>query len=1261
MEQTKLSVFCDKFLEAGWLLAAIMAPLFFDVYSSRVFEPDKITLVRSLAVVMSAAWLIRVLETGFRPRSDAAAGGDQASAEPWYRRLAQTNPLAYPVLFLVTAYLIATVVSVSQVVSIWGSYQRLQGTYSTFSYIVIAALVMTTMRRREQVERLISIMLFTSLPASLYGLVQHNRLEFLPWAGDVTTRVTSSMGNAIFIAAWLIMVVPLALGRYLDSLLQLWNEPTARRDEPAALGGHGWSLLATVQGAGLFAVVLLGLEFYAASQKLVDPPGPLQGALLAVSLGTFIVPLFLGIGRRWHLTLSVCGYTFLMLCQLLTIFYSGSRGPWLGLIAGLVFFALLIAIVRRMRRIVYATLAFAFLVLAFLGIFNMPNTPLEALKQVPTVGRLGNFLELEGGTGKVRVLIWEGALQLIKSDPLHTLVGWGPESMYVAYNRFYPPDLAHYEARNASPDRSHNETYDSLVITGIVGFFAYWAVFYTFFYFVLKLLGLVQPGHGRILYPVLIGVGALALVLLYAQVLPLPLSPILPLMGIVGVGLYLVVTFIIQVLASRPGRPAAVELAQGVAIAINPLSVFSYLFYFARDFLNRPPSNRHQAVDEVLLVAFFAAVLAHFIEIQFGIAIASSRTYFWLYLALAFVISRLIQGETVPARPGAGESVAAAATTPVAVPVAAAATVRAPSRRPKQRRPGAAREAAVSSSLAGGAANWWPAVVYALMAAAVLVTMVFDFVVPQQQGTPVVVLSLIFGTWLFVSVIGMVLLRGGKAGGGEQALQGFLVSSLVTWVIVVTFALLHPLRWPTASGVMEPSQFITYFYIWAGVLMIALTIALFLSERELPLPRWQGIAVGWAYPFLVAAAVVVVSATNLNVVIADIHYKTGDAYDKAGRWEGSIPAYQRALNLAPSQDFYYLFLGRAFMELAKRVPDAQRPPVVYVVNDLLTMKSDALQKMSRQDMLSASLTALTEARRLNPLNTDHTANLGRLYRFWGEAVDPKYLQTSLDYYRQALEISPNTAHLYDEWSQVYFVMGQYQACLDKLLKSLSLDSQFVPTYVYLGDTYQAMNQPQAALAAHIAAIKLEAGALINPSYFTRQDPRSFDARLGFYEQAGLLEPIANAYKDLIAKDTNSFAAHYSLGYIRFIQATTDPARLEDSLAELQQAERLNKDDIATHSILGYIYAQQNRNAEALQQNLEVVRLSPNDVNSHRNLAILYQRLGMVTQAISEVQTAIKLAPTDASLQEMLKQLQPQPIGPVAPPVPQVTPTPTPRR
>ena len=59
---TKLSVFCDKVIEAGWLTAIVVVPLFFNVYSSRVFEPDKLTLLRSIALVMAVAWVIKAVE-----------------------------------------------------------------------------------------------------------------------------------------------------------------------------------------------------------------------------------------------------------------------------------------------------------------------------------------------------------------------------------------------------------------------------------------------------------------------------------------------------------------------------------------------------------------------------------------------------------------------------------------------------------------------------------------------------------------------------------------------------------------------------------------------------------------------------------------------------------------------------------------------------------------------------------------------------------------------------------------------------------------------------------------------------------------------------------------------------------------------------------------------------------------------------------------------------------------------------------------------
>lgn len=50
MSSTKLSAYCSRVIEAGWIAAVVLVPLYFNVYSSRVFEPDKLTLLRSIAV-----------------------------------------------------------------------------------------------------------------------------------------------------------------------------------------------------------------------------------------------------------------------------------------------------------------------------------------------------------------------------------------------------------------------------------------------------------------------------------------------------------------------------------------------------------------------------------------------------------------------------------------------------------------------------------------------------------------------------------------------------------------------------------------------------------------------------------------------------------------------------------------------------------------------------------------------------------------------------------------------------------------------------------------------------------------------------------------------------------------------------------------------------------------------------------------------------------------------------------------------------------
>ncbi len=60
---TRLGRFAQGFIEAGWLAAALLVPLFFNVYSARIFEPDKLTVLRTVVLLMALAGVVWALET----------------------------------------------------------------------------------------------------------------------------------------------------------------------------------------------------------------------------------------------------------------------------------------------------------------------------------------------------------------------------------------------------------------------------------------------------------------------------------------------------------------------------------------------------------------------------------------------------------------------------------------------------------------------------------------------------------------------------------------------------------------------------------------------------------------------------------------------------------------------------------------------------------------------------------------------------------------------------------------------------------------------------------------------------------------------------------------------------------------------------------------------------------------------------------------------------------------------------------------------
>jgi tetratricopeptide (TPR) repeat protein/O-antigen ligase len=1078
---TRLGQIADKVIEYGWLVAAIFAPLFFNVYSSRVFEPDKISTLRSIVLVMALAWLIKVLEGGVRAYreseapmrvgrlQDAVGGSAERGLPGWLGWL--RVPMLLPIAVYALAYLLSTLFTVTMDASLFGSYQRLQGTYTQYTYMLLGVMVIANLRTRTQLERLINIMILTSVPVVMYGFLQAApllgfKLDPLPWAGDTTTRVASTMGNAIFVAAWLIMVVPLVMYRLFSGLSASIAARQAAEKVPqeaerarglsrrvvADTPSYGWAAVATGLGiifTQLFIFylalkVMAGLPFPDASLWWVLPGAMLMfflGCLLLEALGKRIddsrmVSRFLPLaGAAVFVTALIAlpfdwrvqrvlnaagnavdfraqvsfdagrvlwvmffvllwgaisagvytlasgerlrngeespvmrsalnwGYGVLLAMLLGAIYLTQSRGPWLGLGAGLVTFAVAMWLVGRqygvrwMRRLGGTVSAIAAGLAAFVILLNVSTATASALSNLPFVGRgierLSTLTRTEDGTGKVRTLIWEGATDLILSDPMRTLIGWGPEAMYVAYAPHYPAELAHWELRNATPDRSHNVEFDQLVTMGVVGLLAYYFLVGAFFFYAMRLLRRVSTTR-----------------------------------------------------------------------------------------------------DRLMVIALIAAMVAHFIEIQTGIQIASTWTYFYLIIGMMVAYGYYVTNHLRPEAEVVSSEYRVAATDEGA-------------QKPEGRRQKGAENAVAATGGSQPAARSSKA----------------SQAVAQRGAQPA------------------------RRRQGSQQVQ-----------VVRDVETRRPYSAPWKLAI----------YAVAGLVVWAVNFGLNLT--------WIGIPINWP-------------GINSATVRADSLYKVGLQYDAEKLWPESISYYRQAIGLQEGQDYYYLFLGRSWLEFAKQVdneragsPIVERAKqtnenwgdnwnwrVLYRVPLDVPCEASPQEYASEADREAERLCRLRQgewvlqkAHQINPLNTDHFANLGRLYLYWADATggkDPLKSKLAVSNLEAATQRSPGNAQLWDELAVAYARDGQFAKAMETLDYSQNeVDAIYARTPFLKGQLLQ--ERATAVRAALVAGQPL---------------PTEGETDMG-----KLVLGVGQAYSDTIGIEPTSFVDGAHEGRLDFILAASQP-------------------------------------------------------------------------------------------------------------------------
>lgn len=181
-------------------LLFFLTPLLFFPKTAEVFEFNKIVLLYTVAILISAAWIIS------NKKSVRLKGS-------------RTIFLAILIIFLV-GQTISTIYSIDRHTSIFGYYSRFHGgLLSSISYSTLAIIYVLTFTR-ENTFKITKIALLSGVIVSIYATLEHfgvspsclimkGELNVSCWAQDVQERVFATLGQPNWLAAYLVALMPL--------------------------------------------------------------------------------------------------------------------------------------------------------------------------------------------------------------------------------------------------------------------------------------------------------------------------------------------------------------------------------------------------------------------------------------------------------------------------------------------------------------------------------------------------------------------------------------------------------------------------------------------------------------------------------------------------------------------------------------------------------------------------------------------------------------------------------------------------------------------------------------------------------------------------------------------------------------------------------------------------------------------------------------------------------------------------------------------
>lgn len=198
--------------EATWLTAIVAVPLIVSStdWMIQYIQLPKVTLLRLLG---SSLLVLIMLEWALSTEGFSLVRRPSVSDFKIWLRSNPSSVLFVSVVLFVGAVFLSFVFSVGHRISLLGATENVDsyGMYNMMAYFVLFFAISTRVKSATQVWRILYAVVAVGSISSFLSIIEYLEITSFGTASGVSSRVSSTFGNPIFFAAFLVMSIPISL------------------------------------------------------------------------------------------------------------------------------------------------------------------------------------------------------------------------------------------------------------------------------------------------------------------------------------------------------------------------------------------------------------------------------------------------------------------------------------------------------------------------------------------------------------------------------------------------------------------------------------------------------------------------------------------------------------------------------------------------------------------------------------------------------------------------------------------------------------------------------------------------------------------------------------------------------------------------------------------------------------------------------------------------------------------------------------------